>query len=78
MFGTPMAAVLLAVELLLFEWKPRSFIPVAVAVLVAAVAAAAAARAAAFPFRPRAAAGWLAGRSSASPSGCVGRIAVGR
>ncbi len=27
-FGTPMAAVLLAVELLLFEWKPRSFIPV--------------------------------------------------
>jgi chloride channel protein, CIC family len=30
-FGTPMAAVLLAVELLLFEWKPRSFIPVAVA-----------------------------------------------
>jgi H+/Cl- antiporter ClcA/predicted transcriptional regulator len=36
-FGTPIAAVLLAVELLLFEWKPRSFIPVAVAVLVAAV-----------------------------------------
>ena len=31
-FGTPIAAVLLAVELLLFEWKPRSFIPVAVAV----------------------------------------------
>ncbi|VTZ51960.1 Chloride channel protein [Methylocella tundrae] len=29
-FGTPIAAVLLAVELLLFEWKPRSFIPVAV------------------------------------------------
>jgi len=28
-FGTPLAAVLLAVELLLFEWKPRSFIPVA-------------------------------------------------
>ena len=24
-FGTPIAAVLLAVELLLFEWKPRSF-----------------------------------------------------
>ena len=34
-FGTPTAAVLLAVELLLFEWKPRSFIPVAVAALVA-------------------------------------------
>ncbi len=30
-FGTPVAAVLLAVELLLFEWKPRSFIPVAFA-----------------------------------------------
>src|SRR5215831_7348639 len=30
-FGTPLAAVLLAVELLLFEWKPRSFVPVAVA-----------------------------------------------
>ncbi len=26
-FGTPVAAVLLAVELLLFEWQPRSFIP---------------------------------------------------
>src|SRR6185312_6217507 len=26
-FDTPIAAVLLAVELLLFEWKPRSFIP---------------------------------------------------
>jgi len=34
-FGTPMAAILLAVELLLFEWKPRSFIPVTVAALVA-------------------------------------------
>ncbi len=33
-FGTPLAAVLLAVELLLFEWKPRSFIPVAVAASV--------------------------------------------
>jgi H+/Cl- antiporter ClcA len=36
-FGTPVAAVLLAVELLLFEWKPRSFIPVALASAVAAV-----------------------------------------
>jgi H+/Cl- antiporter ClcA/CBS domain-containing protein len=34
-FGTPVAAVLLAVELLLFEWKPRSFVPVAVAAIVA-------------------------------------------
>jgi CIC family chloride channel protein len=37
-FDTPMAAVLLAVELLLFEWKPRSFIPVTVASVVAALA----------------------------------------
>jgi len=36
-FATPVAAVLLAVELLLFEWKPRSFIPVAVASIVASV-----------------------------------------
>lgn len=36
-FGTPVAAVLLAVELLLFEWKPRSFIPVAFAAVTAAV-----------------------------------------
>ena len=34
-FGTPVAAVLLAVELLLFEWRPRSFIPVVVAAVVA-------------------------------------------
>lgn len=33
-FGSPIAAVMLAVELLLFEWKPRSFIPVAVAAAV--------------------------------------------
>lgn len=35
-FGTPIAAMLLAVELLLFEWKPRSFVPVAIACIVAA------------------------------------------
>jgi chloride channel protein, CIC family len=34
-FATPLAAVLLAVELLLFEWKPRSFIPVAASAAVA-------------------------------------------
>ncbi|MGE0059203.1 MAG: chloride channel protein, partial [Dehalococcoidia bacterium] len=34
-FATPMAAILLAVELLLFEWKPRSLIPVAVASITA-------------------------------------------
>src|SRR6266480_783724 len=36
-FASPVAAVLLAVELLLFEWKPRSLIPVAMASAVAAV-----------------------------------------
>ena len=36
-FDTPIAAVLLAVELLLFEWKPRSFVPVVVAAMVAAL-----------------------------------------
>jgi H+/Cl- antiporter ClcA/CBS domain-containing protein len=35
-FGTPIAAVLMAVELLLFEWKPRSFLPVVTAAVVAA------------------------------------------
>ena len=35
-FSAPLAATLLAVELLLFEWKPRSFIPVAVASATAA------------------------------------------
>jgi H+/Cl- antiporter ClcA/CBS domain-containing protein len=33
-FGTPLAAILLAVEVLLFEWKPRSFVPVVVAAMV--------------------------------------------
>lgn len=36
-FGTPIAAIMLAVELLLFEWSPRSFIPVAVAAAIAQV-----------------------------------------
>ena len=36
-FGTPIAAILLAVELLLFEWKPRSLIPVIGACVVASV-----------------------------------------
>lgn len=34
-FATPFAAMLLGVEVLLFEWKPRSFVPVAVAALTA-------------------------------------------
>ena len=37
-FAAPVAAVLLAVELLLFEWKPRSLIPVALASAAAAAA----------------------------------------
>jgi H+/Cl- antiporter ClcA/CBS domain-containing protein len=37
-FAAPVAAVLLAVELLLFEWKPRSFIPVALASVTAGAA----------------------------------------
>jgi H+/Cl- antiporter ClcA len=36
-FGTPIAAVLLAVELLLFELKPRSLVPVAIASATAAL-----------------------------------------
>jgi CIC family chloride channel protein len=34
-FAAPMAAILLAVELLLFEWRPRSLVPVAVASVTA-------------------------------------------
>jgi chloride channel protein, CIC family len=37
-FATPLAAILLAIELLLFEWKPRSFVPVALASATAAIA----------------------------------------
>jgi chloride channel protein, CIC family len=36
-FNAPLASVLLAVELLLFEWRPRSFVPVAASVVVATV-----------------------------------------
>jgi chloride channel protein, CIC family len=36
-FASPLAAILLSVELLLFEWKPRSFVPVALASVTAAV-----------------------------------------
>jgi CIC family chloride channel protein len=34
-FAAPLAAILLAVELLLFEWRPRSLVPVAVASVMA-------------------------------------------
>ncbi|HVN75077.1 MAG TPA: chloride channel protein [Thermoanaerobaculaceae bacterium] len=36
-FAAPVAAAVLAFELLLFEWKPRSFVPVALASATAAV-----------------------------------------
>jgi H+/Cl- antiporter ClcA/CBS domain-containing protein len=36
-FAAPAAAVLLAFELLLFEWKPRSIVPVALASITAAI-----------------------------------------
>jgi len=36
-FAAPVAAVILAIELLLFEWRPRSFIPVTIAASVAAI-----------------------------------------
>jgi H+/Cl- antiporter ClcA/CBS domain-containing protein len=36
-FNSPLAALVLAVELLLFEWRPRSLVPVAAAVCVASV-----------------------------------------
>jgi H+/Cl- antiporter ClcA len=35
-FGTPVAAVLFGIELLVFEWKPRSLVPIASSVAVAA------------------------------------------
>jgi H+/Cl- antiporter ClcA/predicted transcriptional regulator len=36
-FNAPLASVLLAVELLLFEWRPRSFLPVAASVAMATI-----------------------------------------
>lgn len=36
-FATPVAAILLAVELLLFEWRPRSLVPVAMASATAGI-----------------------------------------
>jgi len=65
-FGTPIAAVLLAIEVLLFEWKPRSFIPVVVACVTAMVertgilpAAPLFAHAGSTPVLPHFVAGWL-------------------
>jgi chloride channel protein, CIC family len=36
-FGAPIASVLIAVELLLFEWRPRSYVPVAAAAFAAEI-----------------------------------------
>ncbi len=36
-FGTPVAATLFGIELLVFEWKPRSMVPIAIAAAVADV-----------------------------------------
>jgi H+/Cl- antiporter ClcA len=36
-FASPLAAILIAVELLLFEWRPRSLVPVATASITAAI-----------------------------------------
>ena len=43
-FNAPLASILLAVELLLFEWRPRSLIPVCASVTVATVCRVVAAR----------------------------------
>ncbi|MCQ4079598.1 chloride channel protein [Streptomyces sp. RB6PN25] len=36
-FNAPLASILLAVELLLFEWRPRSYLPVAVSAVTATI-----------------------------------------
>jgi H+/Cl- antiporter ClcA/CBS domain-containing protein len=36
-FGTPVAAALFGIELLVFEWKPRSLVPIGISVGVAAI-----------------------------------------
>ncbi|HEX6521458.1 MAG TPA: chloride channel protein [Streptosporangiaceae bacterium] len=36
-FGTPVAAALFGIELLIFEWKPRSMVPIGISVGVAAI-----------------------------------------
>ena len=69
-FAAPVASVLLAVELLLFEWKPRSLVPVA-------LAAATARGRAALPARPGShLSGGAASRLHRRPEdwlGCVAR-----
>ena len=70
-FAAPVAAVLLAVELLLFEWKPRSLIPVA-------LASATAARRAALHHRHRARSSRCRRiRAFIGPQGLLGCVVVG-
>ncbi|OJY67345.1 MAG: chloride channel protein [Rhodospirillales bacterium 70-18] len=84
-FGTPIASVLLAVELLLFEWKPRSFIPVVVACVTATIerggllqAAPLFAHAGTTPLSPGFVAGWLAiGLLSGLGSGVLTALVYG-
>ena len=70
-FAAPVAAVLLAVELLLFEWKPRSLIPVALASATAGGGA---------PLPPRARARCSRcrrTRPSSGPRGLLGCVVAG-
>ncbi len=73
-FGTPVAAVLLAVELLLFEWRPRSMIPVALAACSAELAREALANAGLLRAAPLFA---LATHATRSPAVAGGAVVVG-
>ena len=70
-FAAPLSAVLLAVELLLFEWKPRSAIPVALA------SATAGARAAVYPRAGPAVSRPAASASSSDRQGLAGCVLAG-
>jgi H+/Cl- antiporter ClcA/predicted transcriptional regulator len=75
-FNAPLAAVLLAVELLLFEWKPRSLVPVAIAATVgAALRAPLLGAGAVFPVAPHAALG-IEGLAAALIVGVIAGLAA--
>jgi H+/Cl- antiporter ClcA len=76
-FGSPIAAVLLAIELLVFEYSPRSLIPIALASAVAAgVRMAVVGTAPVFPVPAIAAPGWAALVVYAVIGACTGVFAV--
>jgi chloride channel protein, CIC family len=76
-FGTPVAAVLLAVEVLLFEWKPRSLVPVVAGALTAlAWRPALIGSGALFPFLGQAPTGWWI-LPAAGALGLVGGLVAG-